>query len=140
MATGGPSFSLLRRAKRTRCRSRPASSGNCLCHQGGSSAVARVPPTVPSHAPILTGAHPARRGVRTNDGFRLGDAIPTLPERLRGGGYATAAFVGAFPLLRGTGLARGFDGLVDIVERRRDRVARRVQIKGCHTTTAYEFT
>ena len=44
MARGGPSPSLWRRAKRTRCRSRPASSPHCLRHQGGSSAIAGFPP------------------------------------------------------------------------------------------------
>ena len=73
------------------------------------AAIAQVPLTLPSHATILTGAHPARHGVRTNDGFRLPPSTPFLPELLQAGGYPTAAFIGGYPLNRTTGLARGFD-------------------------------
>jgi arylsulfatase A-like enzyme/tetratricopeptide (TPR) repeat protein len=72
------------------------------------AAIAQVPLTLPSHATMLTGAHPARHGVRTNDGFRLEPSVPTLAEALKSRGFATAAFIGGFPLHAGTGLARGF--------------------------------
>src|SRR5215813_5355660 len=36
-----------------------------------TAAVTQAPLTVPAHATILTGLHPARHGIRTNDGFRL---------------------------------------------------------------------
>src|SRR5262249_6228268 len=36
-----------------------------------TAAVSQVPLTLPSHATILPGLHPARHGIRTNDGFRL---------------------------------------------------------------------
>ena len=73
------------------------------------AAVAQVPLTLPSHATILTGLRPPAHGVRTNDGFKLPDDVPTLAEHLRSASYRTAAFIAAFPLRRSTGLARGFD-------------------------------
>jgi len=74
-----------------------------------TAAVSQVPLTLPSHATILTGLHPAHHGVRSNDGFRLSPAAPTLAESLKSAGYATGAFIGGYPLRRSSGLARGFD-------------------------------
>src|SRR5262249_31505765 len=74
-----------------------------------TAAVTQVPITLPAHATILTGLHPARPGVRPNDGFRLAAGVPTIGEALRGRGYATGAFIGGFPLQASSGLARGFD-------------------------------
>src|SRR5262245_30595238 len=75
-----------------------------------SAAVSQVPLTLPSHATILTGLHPAHHGVRTNDGFRLPAGVPTLAESLKATGYTTAAFIGGYPLRGSTsGLSRGFD-------------------------------
>src|SRR5262249_40994295 len=74
-----------------------------------TAAVSQVPLTLPSPATTLTGLHPAHHGIRTNDGFRLAPAVPTLAESLKGAGYATGAFVGGYPLRRSSGLARGFD-------------------------------
>jgi len=65
--------------------------------------------TLPSHTNILTGLYPFAHGVRDNSGFTLGRAVPTLATRLHDAGYATAAFVGAFPLDSRYGLSRGFD-------------------------------
>ncbi len=65
--------------------------------------------TLPSHANILTGLYPYQHGVRENSGFVLPDTVPTLATLLRQAGWATAAFVGAYPLDHGFGLARGFD-------------------------------
>jgi len=73
------------------------------------AAVAQAPLTLPSHATILTGLRPPAHGVRTNDGFRLPPDVATLSESLREAGYRTAAFVGAYPVRRSTGLARGFE-------------------------------
>src|SRR5690349_14576298 len=61
-----------------------------------TAAVSQVPLTLPSHATILTGLHPAHHGVRTNDGFRLAPAVPTLADSLKAAGYATGAFVGGY--------------------------------------------
>lgn len=65
--------------------------------------------TLPSHANILTGRLPYEHGVRDNAGFVLSPDESTLAERLRDAGYATGAFVGAFPLDRRYGLDQGFD-------------------------------
>jgi arylsulfatase A-like enzyme/Flp pilus assembly protein TadD len=65
--------------------------------------------TLPSHVNILTGLYPYQHGVRDNTGFRLSAEIPTLAAWLKERGYATGAFVGAFPLDSRFGLARGFD-------------------------------
>src|SRR5262249_5239892 len=73
-----------------------------------TAAVCQVPLTLPSHATILTGLHPAHHGIRTNDGFRLAPAVPTLAESLRAAGYRTGAFIGGYPLKGSSGLARGF--------------------------------
>ena len=74
-----------------------------------TAAISQVPLTLPSHATILTGLHPAHHGVRTNDGFRLSSDAPTLAVALKSAGYATGAFVGGYPLRRSSGLSRGFD-------------------------------
>lgn len=65
--------------------------------------------TLPSHASILTGLHPYEHGIRNNSGFVLPERIPTAATVLAAKGFATAAFVGAFPLDARFGLARGFD-------------------------------
>jgi arylsulfatase A-like enzyme/Flp pilus assembly protein TadD len=90
--------------------------------------------TLPSHANILTGLYPYQHGVRENSGFRLSGDVPTLATVLRGAGYATAAFVGAYPLDSEFGLDRGFqvyddrttrgsdDEQFELAERRGDEV------------------
>jgi arylsulfatase A-like enzyme/Flp pilus assembly protein TadD len=90
--------------------------------------------TLPSHANLLTGLLPFQHGIRDNSGFVLEESFPTLATLLSAAGYATGAFVGAFPLDRRFGLARGFDEYDDsyplgsartsfeIAERRGDEV------------------
>jgi choline-sulfatase len=73
------------------------------------AAISPAPLTLPSHASLLTALDPPRHGVRDNATFRLPTEIPTLAERLREEGFATAAFLGAMVLDRQYGLARGFD-------------------------------
>jgi arylsulfatase A-like enzyme/Flp pilus assembly protein TadD len=65
--------------------------------------------TLASHANILTGLYPYQHGVRENSGFRLDSRFPTMATLLSRSGFATAAFVGAFPLDARYGLNRGFD-------------------------------
>lgn len=65
--------------------------------------------TLPSHTNILTGLYPYEHGVRENAGFRLSQKLDTIATRLKARGFATAAFVGAFPLDSRYGLTRGFD-------------------------------
>ena len=71
-------------------------------------AFATAPITQTSHASLLTGRYPAGHGARHN-GIRIADAVPTLAERFRAAGFATGAFVAAFPLDTRFGLSRGFD-------------------------------
>jgi arylsulfatase A-like enzyme/Flp pilus assembly protein TadD len=65
--------------------------------------------TLPSHVNILTGLYPYQHGVRDNAGFVLDPKIPTLATMLKQSGWATGAFVGAFPLDSRFGLNHGFD-------------------------------
>jgi arylsulfatase A-like enzyme/Tfp pilus assembly protein PilF len=65
--------------------------------------------TLPSHANILSGLYPQDHGVHDNAGFRFPAAPATLATVLKERGYATAAFISAFPLDSRFGLARGFD-------------------------------
>ena len=65
--------------------------------------------TLTSHANILLGLTPLRHGVHDNSNFVVGKRFPTLAEHLRAAGYATAAFIGGFPLDSRFGLNRGFD-------------------------------
>lgn len=70
--------------------------------------------TLPSHASIMTGRYPYEHGVRDNAGFRLQDSAATLAELAKQHGFATGAFVGAFPLDRQFGLTQGFDTYDDV--------------------------
>ena len=65
--------------------------------------------TLPSHTNILTGLYPYEHGVRDNAGFRLSAKTATVATILKEHGYATGAFVGAFPLDSRYGLTNGFD-------------------------------
>jgi choline-sulfatase len=107
----------------------PALDRFAQCATRFSAAVSQVPLTLAAHTTLLTGVHPARHGVRTNDRFRLASQVPTLAEAMRGHGYATAAFIGGYPLISSSGLSRGFDRYDDeflkqpgVVERPADEV------------------
>src|SRR5262245_30271935 len=65
--------------------------------------------TLTSHASILTGTLPFEHGLRDNSGYRLPPNARTAATLLKSAGYATAAFVGAFPLHSRFGLTSGFD-------------------------------
>lgn len=99
-------------------------------------AYTHVPLTLPSHCSLLTGTIPPVHGVRDN-GYRFSQKNKTLAELLKAEGYATAAFVGAFPLDSRFGLDKGFDFYDDnygsrnlqrdltFVERKAEEVTRR---------------
>ena len=70
-------------------------------------AYAAAPITLTSHASLMTGRYPPGHGARHN-GMRLNDGVPVLAEAFARSGFATGAFVGAFPLDRRFGIARGF--------------------------------
>lgn len=72
-------------------------------------AVVQVPMTRPSHASLMTGLLPYQHGIRDNASPPLASTIPTLASSYRAAGYATAAFIGAFPVSRGSGLENGFE-------------------------------
>jgi arylsulfatase A-like enzyme/Flp pilus assembly protein TadD len=65
--------------------------------------------TLTSHASILTGEYPFQHGLRDNSGYRLPRDARTAATVLKQAGYATAAFVAAFPLHSRFGLNAGFD-------------------------------
>ncbi len=69
---------------------------------------ATAPITLPSHGSILSGLYPPSHGSRHN-GVAVTASVPTLATLFKARGWATAAFVSAFPLDRRFGLARGFD-------------------------------
>jgi Flp pilus assembly protein TadD len=83
-----------------------------------ADAVASAPLTLPSHATILSGLEPPRHGVHDNGTYVFPEDVPTLATLFKGGGHATAAFVGAYVLDRRFGLARGFDAYDDAIDRR----------------------
>jgi arylsulfatase A-like enzyme/Flp pilus assembly protein TadD len=72
-------------------------------------AFANTSTTLPSHANILLGVTPNYHGVHENLNFVINEKLLTLAEHLRNSGYATGAFVGAYPLDSRFGLAQGFD-------------------------------
>ena len=80
-----------------------------LFEQASSAA----PLTLPAHSSLFTGRFPPEHGVRDNGGFFLDPRETTLAEVLKGRGYATGAFVGAYVLDSRWGLNQGFDTYFD---------------------------
>jgi arylsulfatase A-like enzyme/Flp pilus assembly protein TadD len=72
-------------------------------------AFANTSTTLPSHANILLGVSPLYHGVHDNLRFIVRKDFLSLAEHLKDNGYATAAFVGAYPLDSRFGLDQGFD-------------------------------
>jgi arylsulfatase A-like enzyme len=64
--------------------------------------------TTPAVSSLLTGCYPFRHGVRTLYGYRLNPARATLPQRLRGQGYRTEAYLTG-PFFQDIGLQDSFD-------------------------------
>jgi arylsulfatase A-like enzyme/Flp pilus assembly protein TadD len=71
--------------------------------------VTPIPLTLPAHSSILTGLYPISHGVRDNGSFALAGDFTTIAEILKGEGYSTGAFIGAFVLDSRFGLDQGFD-------------------------------
>ena len=84
---------------------------DAVAHEGAmfKTAMTPVPLTTPAHSSMFTGMYPPTHGVHLNSYDRLADANVTLAKILRGAGYHTAAFVGAFPLDPWFRLNQGFD-------------------------------
>src|SRR5262245_16167350 len=80
-----------------------------------TQAHAHAPLTLPAHTSIMTGLILPTHGVHNNGSTALAPSVPTLATILRGGGYRTGAFVGAFVLDARFGLSRGFDTYDDRV-------------------------
>ncbi len=76
-------------------------------------AVSVAPLTLPAHSSIFTGKFPPEHGVRDNGGFFLGPDQVTLAEILKGRGYRTGGFVGAYVLAGKWGINQGFDTYFD---------------------------
>ena len=76
-------------------------------------AVAVAPLTLPVHSSMFTGKFPPEHGVRDNGGFFLGDEQLTLAEVLKGRGYRTGGFIGAYVLDSKWGIGQGFDTYYD---------------------------
>jgi arylsulfatase A-like enzyme/Tfp pilus assembly protein PilF len=79
-------------------------------------AYATAPVTLPSHASLMTGRYPPGHGARHN-GIRVDSAVPSLAKTLAAAGFATGAFVTAFPLDRRFGLNAGFTTYSDRMPR-----------------------
>ncbi len=72
-------------------------------------AIAPIPITTSSHATIFTGLDPPEHGSRFN-AVPIKPDTQTMAEVFRDHGYATGAFISAFPVTHEvSGLARGFD-------------------------------
>ncbi|MEM6457559.1 MAG: sulfatase-like hydrolase/transferase, partial [Acidobacteriota bacterium] len=78
-----------------------------------------VPITLPAHTSLFTGLYPPTHGVRDNGTFFADPSLVTLAEVLRDAGYATAGFIGAFPMVAQFGLDQGFDHYDDDVSSER---------------------
>lgn len=74
-----------------------------------TNAYSHAPVTLPSHTNIFTGTTPLFHGISDNPGFRVEDRFFTISEYYKEKGYATGAFVGAFPVDSRYGLDQGFD-------------------------------
>jgi len=72
-------------------------------------AFSHAPLTLPSHTNILLGLTSLAHGVNESNKSIVPGEFTTLAELLKKSGYATAAFVSAFPLDSRFGLTRGFD-------------------------------
>ena len=89
-----------------------------------TAARSAVPLTLPSHTTIHTGLLPPAHGVRENGVDALAGTHQTIALLLKGAGYDTAAFVGAFVLDHRFGLAQGFDTYDDQIPRDPDAADR----------------
>lgn len=85
-----------------------------LAHDGVlfTHAYATAPITLTSHASLMTGRYPPGHGAPHN-GIRIDLKTPTLADTLGEAGFATAAFIAAYPLDRRFGLIKGFQTYSD---------------------------
>ncbi len=102
----------------------PAIDGLAASGLRFTAAHSAVPLTLPSHTTILTGLLPPAHGVRENGIDALDAKHKTVAALLKGAGYDTAAFIGAFVLDHRFGLAQGFDTYDDRIPRDPDATER----------------
>jgi choline-sulfatase len=76
-----------------------------------------VPITLPAHTSMFTGLFPPSHTVRDNGTFVVPPEAVTLAEVLADHGYATAAFIGGFPLSKQFGIDQGFAHYDDRLDR-----------------------
>ncbi len=74
-----------------------------------TKAFAHTSTTLPSHTNILFGTTPLHHGVHDNSNFIIREEFLSAAELLKKYDYATAAFIGAFPLDSRFGISQGFD-------------------------------
>jgi arylsulfatase A-like enzyme len=77
-----------------------------------SRAYIQEPASGPGHACMLTGLPPLTHGVVAN-AHTLGDSVLTLAERLKAGGFQTAAFINNYYLESRFGFDQGFDCFIN---------------------------
>ena len=85
-------------------------------------AYATAPITLSSHASLMSGRYPPGHGARHN-GMHVDNSVPTLAKTLSAAGFATGAFVTAFPLDKRFGLNAGFNVYSDRLPRPGSRPA-----------------
>ncbi len=75
--------------------------------------IAQTPLTLPSHTTILSGTYPLFHQVRDNGGFLVPQELTLISETLKGNGFTTAGFIGAYVLNSKWGINQGFDAFYD---------------------------
>ncbi|MEE9219145.1 MAG: sulfatase-like hydrolase/transferase [Acidobacteriota bacterium] len=88
---------------------------DALCGDGVvfENAFAPAPLTLPAHATMLTGLHPAAHGLYANASGRLGEGVRTLAEAVRSRVRHSGAVLASVVLDARFGLDRGFDDYDD---------------------------
>jgi len=83
----------------------------------------QTPLTLPSHTTLMTGTLPLFHGVRDNGAYIVPQKLVTMAELLKGQGYETGAFIGAWVLDSKWGLNQGFDTYFDQFDLRKFAIA-----------------
>jgi arylsulfatase A-like enzyme len=78
------------------------------------NAIAQSSWCLPNYGTLFTGQRPENHGLYVNSVQGVPDSEITLAEKLRSGGYRTAAFSGGVYMIPEWGLNRGFDTYVNI--------------------------
>ena len=76
-----------------------------------------APLTLPAHATLMTGREPQAHQVRNNGTYALRPAETTLAEVFRRAGFSTQAMIAAYVLEEKFGLAQGFAGYDDALDK-----------------------